>query len=284
MESNTINRRQFMAGILGTGLGAVSQTAVFGKTKSQTVEKGFVSLFNGEDLQGWHTNAQKIVHGYGGRWKVEQGAITGEQDPPGSGNGGVLLTEEEYGDFELLLDLAPSWGIDSGVFLRTNPQGVCFQVYVDYRDHGNIGWISTETTSGQKRMIIRPFNIFGKMDDRGILTGFTTQPDERDVAWKPDYLVYSAAPEDWLATWKIGQWNTLRIRCVGEYPRITTWINNTKLAEFDGSTCPQPNYNKDDMLKRLGRKGPIGLQVHGGKSLWPDGAKCRWKNIRIKLL
>jgi len=273
-----------MAGMLGTGLGVLSQTAVFGKTKAQTVEKGFVSLFNGENLQGWRTNAQKIVHGTGGSWKVENGAIAGEQNPPGSGNGGVLLTEEEYGDFELLLELAPSWGIDSGVFLRTNPQGVCFQVYVDYREHGNIGWISTETTSGQKRMIIRPFNIFGKLDDKGILTGFTTQPDERDVAWKPDYLVYSATPEAWLSIWKIGQWNTLRIRCVGEYPRITTWINNTKLAEFDGATCPQPDYNKDDMLKKLGRKGPIGLQVHGGKGLWPDGAKCRWRNIRIKRL
>ncbi len=47
----------------------------------------------------------------------------------GSGNGGILMTDETYGDFELLLELAPDWGIDSGVFLRTNPRGECFQVH-----------------------------------------------------------------------------------------------------------------------------------------------------------
>lgn len=284
MNTETTNRRQFLAGMLGAGLGALSHDVAWAEAEMPPVERGFVRLFNGRDLQGWHTNVQKIVHGRGGSWQVEQGAITGEQDPPGSGNGGMLMTDGEYGDFELLLELAPDWGIDSGVFLRTNPQGECFQVYVDYREHGNVGWISTETPTGGKRMIIRPFNIFGTIDDQGVPTGFTTKPDERDIAWKPDYLVYSATPEAWLKTWKIGGWNTLRIRCVGEYPHITTWVNNTKMAEFDGSTCPQPDYNKDDMLRKLGRKGPIALQVHGGKTLWPVGAKCRWRNIRIRTL
>ncbi|MEJ2705740.1 MAG: DUF1080 domain-containing protein [Sedimentisphaerales bacterium] len=258
--------------------------AGFWQAKEDPVEKGFTRLFDGQDLRGWHTNVRKIVHGTGGSWKVENGAITGEQGPPGSGNGGMLMTDKEYGDFELLLELAPDWGVDSGVFLRTNPEGECFQVYVDYHDHGNVGWLSTETPSGQKRMIIRPFNIFAKTNDQGVLTGFTTKPDEREIAWKPDYLVYSATPEAWLATWKIGGWNTLRVRCVGKYPRITTWINNTKLAEFDGATCPQPNYNKQDMYRKLGRKGPIAFQVHGGKQMWAKGAKCRWRNIRIRPL
>ena len=284
MAIKMTNRRQFLAGMVGTGLGTFSRVVVFGNDKTTAVEKGFIRLFNGENLQGWHTNVQKIVHGRGGSWKVENGAITGEQDPPGSGNGGILMTDQKYGDFELLLELAPDWGVDSGVFLRTNPQGECFQVYVDYHDHGNIGWISTETPTGQKRMIIRPFNIFGQMNDQGTLMGFTTKPDERKIAWDPSYLVYSATPEAWLATWKIGQWNTLRVRCVGKYPRITTWINQTKIAEFDGASCPQPNYDKEKLFQELGRKGPIAFQVHGGKQMWANGAKCRWRNIRIKRL
>jgi hypothetical protein len=284
MDMYTIDRRTFLAGALGTTLGGCCRNAVCRKNKAASDEKGFVSIFDGKTLNGWHTNARKIVHGTGGSWKVEDGAITGEQDPPGSGNGGVLLTDQEYGDFELMLELAPDWNIDSGIFLRTNPQGVCFQVYVDYREHGNVGWISTETTSGQKRMIIRPFNIFGEFNEKGVLTGLNTKPDERDIAWKPDYLVYCATPETWLSTWKIGEWNALRIRCIGEYPHITTWLNGVKLAEFDGATSPQPSYDKDVMLKTLGRKGPIGLQVHGGKGLWTNGSKCRWRNIRIKAL
>jgi hypothetical protein len=285
MKHYSVKRRTFLAGLLGAGLAAGAgslRNLVLGDAQKPADEEGFVPLFDGKTLNGWHTNAQKIFHGTGGKWQAESGTITGEQDPPG--NGGMLMTDQEFGDFELLLELNPDWGIDSGVFLRTNPQGVCFQVYVDYHDHGNVGWISTETTSGQKRMIIRPFNFFGKLDDHGALASLTTKPDERPVAWKPDYLLYSATPEAWMQTWKIGQWNTLRVRCVGEYPRITTWINNTRLAEFDGSTCPQPDYNKEDMLKQLGRKAPIALQVHGGKSMWTPGAKCRWRNIRIKPL
>lgn len=280
-----MNRRQFIAGVVGTGLSAsLLGRAAPAQTAPAGEEGGFVPLFDGQTLNGWHTNPKKIGHGTGGRWQVEDGAITGEQDPPGSGNGGVLMTDQQYGDFELALELAPDWNIDSGVFLRTNEQGVCFQVYVDYREHGNVGWISTETASGQKRMIIRPFNIFAKLDEKGAPAGFTTRPDERDIAWKPDYLVYSATPETWLATWKAGQWNAMRVRCVGKYPRITTWINGVKMADFDGATCPQPDYKKDEILRQLGPKGPLALQVHGGKQLWKPGAKCRWRNIRIKTL
>ncbi len=277
-----MNRRTFLAGAAAAGLGAaLLQQSSFAQADAPS-EAGFVPLFDGKTLGGWHTNKEKIVHGTGGHWEVEDGAIAGEQDPPG--NGGMLMTDQAYGDFELMLELNPDWGIDSGVFLRANPQGVCFQVYVDYHDHGNVGWISTETTSGQKRMIIRPFNFFGKLDEHGKLKELTTKPDERPVAWKPDYLLYSATADQWLSTWKIGQWNSLRVRCVGEYPHITTWINGEKMADFDGSTCPQPDYNKDEIRKQLGRKGPIAFQVHGGEKMWTKGAKCRWRSIRIKEL
>jgi len=245
-------------------------------------EKGFVDLFNGKSLDGWHTNVEKIVHGTGGHWQVEGGVLTGEQDPPGSGNGGVLLTDKKYGDFELLIDLAPDWGIDSGVFLRTNNRGECFQVYVDYHDKGHVGYISTER-DGKPRMFIRPFYINGIYDEKGNLTGFETKPDERELAWKQDYLLYHCTAEQWKNAWKKGQWNTLRIRCIGKYPQITTWINNTMIAKFDGATSPHPRNNKEELFEALGYEGSIGLQVHGGKH-WEDGAKCRWKNIRIKEL
>ena len=284
MQNDPIKRRTFLAGMLSTGLagGLLSSSAFGADEKPAADEDGFVPIFDGKTLAGWHTNKEKIFHGTGGKWQVEDGAITGGQDPPG--NGGMLMTDKQYGDFELLLDLNPDWGIDSGVFLRANEKGVCCQVYVDYHDHGNVGWISTETTSGEKRMIIRPFNFFGKLDEQGKLQSLTTKPDERPVAWKPDYLLYSATPQEWLQTWKIGQWNTLRVRCVGEYPRITTWINGTKMADFDGASSPQPDYHKEQILKQLGPKGPIALQVHGGQNMWNHDKKCRWRNIRIKTL
>src|SRR5262245_50572786 len=104
-------------------------------------DEGFVSLFDGTTLEGWHKNPEPIGHGTGGHWTVEDGAITGEQDPPGSGNGGILLTDQEFADFELLIDMKPDWGVCSGLFLRGNDMGQCFQMMVDYHDDGNVGHI-----------------------------------------------------------------------------------------------------------------------------------------------
>ena len=283
LDKPDLNRRTFLGGMLGIGLSAsFCQVSALGQSEPAPSEEGFVSLFDGKTLGGWHTNRQKIGHGTGGRWAVEDGAIVGGQEPVG--NGGMLMTDREFGDFELLLELNPDWGIDSGVFLRTNEQGVCFQVYVDYHDHGNVGWISTETVGGQKRMIIRPFDLFGTVGEDGKLKSLTSKPDEREIAWKPDYLLYSATAQTFLDTWKIGEWNSMRVRCVGKYPRLTTWINGVKMADFDGATSPQPDYKKEEIYRQLGAKGPIALQVHGGKQMWRSGAKCRWRNIRVKTL
>jgi hypothetical protein len=73
----------------------------------------WITLFDGKTLKGWHKNPEKIGHGTGGQWTVEPGGVlAGEQDPPGSGNGGILLTDRKFGDFELSLEMKPSWGID----------------------------------------------------------------------------------------------------------------------------------------------------------------------------
>ena len=83
--------------------------------------KGFQSLFNGKDLTGWHRHEGLPGHGVAGRWTVEDGDIVGVQDPPGSG--GFLTTLEKYRDFELQLEAKIDWPFDSGIFLRTGPDG-----------------------------------------------------------------------------------------------------------------------------------------------------------------
>ncbi|MDR1667532.1 MAG: DUF1080 domain-containing protein [Bacteroidales bacterium] len=244
-------------------------------------KKKWLRLFDGKSLKGWHTNKQKITHGTGGRWQVENGILTGEQDPPGSGNGGILMSDKKYGDFELALELAPDWGVDSGVFIRCNDNGECFQIYVDYKDQGHVAFISTEE---KERMFIRPFFINGILDENGKLIGFATNPDPRKQAWGEGFLRYGCSPEEWKKAWKIGEWNTLRIRCTGKYPRITTWINDVMIADFDGETCTSPLYKKEELAEKLGAEGHIAFQVHGGKGAWKEGAKCRWRNIRIREL
>jgi hypothetical protein len=78
---------------------AASHTAFLSASNG---EPGFESIFDGKTLNGWHTSA-KTAHSRasanmtGGKWVVEDGAIIGSQDIPG--NGGIIITEEQFGDW-----------------------------------------------------------------------------------------------------------------------------------------------------------------------------------------
>lgn len=108
--------------------------------------EGCVALFNGKDLTGWKRHDNLPGHGLAGKWMVEDGAIVGLQDPPGQG--GFLTTLKKYRDFELLLDVKVDWPFDTGVFLRTGPDGKSHQVTLDYRPGGEIGGIYLPWTQG----------------------------------------------------------------------------------------------------------------------------------------
>jgi len=238
-------------------------------------EAGFKPIFDGKTLTGWHKNPKRIGHGTGGSWTVEDGVISGEQDPPGSGNGGILLTDREFGDFELLIDMKPDWGVCSGLFVRSNGRGQCFQMMVDYHDNGNVGHIYGEGTGGFNT---RPFDIFGVYDDAKKLVGLTTKP----TATAPP-KAHTVSGAGWVGAWKLGDWNTARLKVIGNPPRITTWINGIKVNEFDGNTFPGKGYDKARIAELLGPKGSIAVQVHGGKG-WPKGAKCQWRRVFIREL
>ena len=86
--------------------------------------------------RGWKVSTE-TGHGSGGAWDVVDGVITGTQDTPG--NGGILITDADYGDYEVRFEMNPDWNIDSGFFLRCTDDGRCYQVTVDYRPDGEVG-------------------------------------------------------------------------------------------------------------------------------------------------
>jgi Domain of Unknown Function (DUF1080) len=240
----------------------------------------FKPLFDGKTLTGWHKPPKKIGHGTGGQWTAEDGILIGQQDPPGSGNGGLLLSDEKFGDFELKFEMRPDWRPDTGVFFRCNDLGQGFQYYVDYHESGNVGHLRGEMPPD---FAMKPFQIHSIPDEHGEPKGFTTTPDPRALKWPKGVYEYSCTPKEWLKAWKINDWNGGRILCKGKYPQITTWVNDLKVCHWNGETCPLPGYDKDHVFKLLGREGSIGLQVHGGKG-WPAGTVCRWRKIEIKRL
>jgi Domain of Unknown Function (DUF1080) len=272
MSSQHLSRRSF----LNTSAAAltIAQAAITTRAFAAPAD-GWIELFDGKTLAGWHKNPMRIGHGTGGNWQVEEGAITGEQDPPGSGNGGILLTDRKFSDFELLIDLKPDWGICSGLFLRSNDRGQCLQMMVDYHDAGNVGQIYGEGLGGFNT---RTFDINGKLDADKKLVGFTT--DKHRTSAEAG-LIAACTPEQWINAWKVNDWNTARVICTGKYANISTWINGQKICEFDSASSTAARLDKDKVIEQIGLEGSIAVQVHGGMN-WPSGAKCRWRNIRAR--
>lgn len=219
---------------------------------------GFVSIFDGQTLKGWHPSAQTghsstSKHQSGGRWVVENGVITGSQDIPG--NGGIFITDEKFGDFEIVLEMNNDFGPDSGLFLRSTEDGTAYQAMIDYHQGGNLMGIYGEGKLGGKPAV---------MNFR-----FTDQVTSIEVV-KDSPTPLPVLPQTWPYFWRHGQWNELRARIVNNPPTITTWINGVKFMEWT------------ETQKRHPDTGGIALQVHGGGDYTKQFV--RYRNIRLKKL
>src|SRR5205814_567861 len=79
--------------------------------------------------------------------------------------------------------------------------------------------------------------------------------------------------DDWSKIWKVGEWNSVRCKVVGNPPTITTSINGTLITK----------YTSDKKFEdKLQDKGHIAFQVHGGNYAWPVGAKVRFRNVQVR--
>lgn len=203
----------------------------------------WVSLFDGETLQGWS------VHSGFAKYRVEDGAIVGTT-AKGSPNS-FLCTEREFGDFILEFEVKLDPELNSGVQFRSqiapgeltlwlrNEQGEVYpHIIPDDRVYGYQVEIAGEQvgTSGgiydeARRAMIRPW-------------------------WLEKGTEASKAFKD-------GQWNKYKIECRGQ--SIKTWVNDIPCADI-----------KDAMTS----KGIIGLQVHQVPDDAPT-YEVRWRNLRI---
>ena len=204
---------------------------------------GFRSLFNGKNLKGWHIS--RTTHqGTTPDFRVEAGVITVRQNP--FGQGGVLLTDRKFKNFELYMEVKLDSFSNGGIFIRSSESGVAYQVEFD----------ETQGSTG---------NLYGERMN----VSKTAVADQRAKAWKEN------------------DWNSFRIRMVGDTPHITLWINEVQIWDVT-----QP---KNDFIAGA-VTGMIGLQSHwtalfspaagewSGLSSWAPGAVHRYRNIGIKRL
>lgn len=181
------------------------------------IPAGFKSIFNGKNTKGWHIS-QANHHGNTKAWTVKDKVLMVTQDKPG--NGGILLTDKKYKNFEVSLEVNPDFGCDGGLFLRSNEKGEGYQVMIDYLERGMVG------------------GIYGE----GL----------KDV--KADN---AKARAEWQKLWKKGEWNTLRARIEGDVPHIQVWMNGTQIIDWtdtanhlvdgatDGMIAVQAHYSNE---------------------------------------
>ncbi len=74
-----------------------------------------ISIFNGENLDGWTVHGTEL-------WYVENGELVCESGP--DAEYGYLRTNQTYDDFELTLDFRQEADGNSGVFFRSTIDGV----------------------------------------------------------------------------------------------------------------------------------------------------------------
>lgn len=189
--------------------------------------QGFEPLFNGKDLSGWRVNK-------GGKmevWGAQDGVLF-----VNGGGGGWLMTEKQFGDFELRLEFKLPEKGNSGVALRAAMEG------------------DPAFSAGMEIQLLD--DPWYKKNYKGLkktqLTG----------------SIYDIVPPSADATKPAGEWNQMRITARG--PKITVELNGTKIV--DANLEEYKDRVKEDKERHLAAhprllapRGHLGLQSHDGR-------------------
>jgi hypothetical protein len=239
-----------------TAAGAAALPASPRQDKQPPGKDGYVTIFDGKTLKGWHVSSQSghsraSKNKSGGKWVVEDGTIVGTQDIPG--NGGLLITDKQYKDFEIILEMKNDFGPDSGLFMRSNEKGQAYQAMIDYYRGGNL------------------MGLYGEALNPGFhIRNFSFLDSPEKIKEDKAEFKLPVSPKEWPNFWKHGEWNEFKSRIVGQPPHITTWIKGVKFMDWT------------DPMKRHQDEGGIALQVHGGGDHTREFV--RYRSIRVKEL
>jgi len=202
-------------------------------------EGGWFDLFDGETLSGWvHLNGSH-------RYTVEDGSIVG-RTVAGSRNS-FLCTQQEFGDFELELEVMVDSVTNSGIQIRSKVRPITEGEGYDLRA-GRVNGPQVELQRNHRKGTPTTGLIYGEALGTGWLSA-------EEKIQNGHYYLHNDG------------WNKLRIVAQGD--RIQTWVNGHPVEDL---------VNAD--IYKTHAKGFIGLQMHGmeGGELYT----MRWKNIRIK--
>lgn len=203
----------------------------------QEKNQGFNLLFNGTDFSGWRS-----VHGTSmpdKRWAVKDGEVT-VAPSDGAETGNDIVSNEEFGAFELTFDFKLSEGANSGIKYFVNEQ-------YDSQGKSGIG-LEYQILDDEKHP-----------DAKNGVVGNRTLASLYDLI--PSYKIEKRFQQ------KIGGWNQGRIIV---YPNniVQHWLNGFKVVEYERKSniflalVARSKYEKYEGFG-LNDKGNILLQDHG---------------------
>lgn len=201
-------------------------------------KEDWIVLFDGSSLDHWRGYLREDVPS---AWRIEYGSLA---FVPGEGEGGDIITRDQYDDFELELEWKISEGGNSGIF---------------YRVHEDPAFRNTYQTGPE----------FQVLDDDGHADGLIAEHRAGS-----NYALHAPSAE---ALKPVGEWNTVRI--VADSAHVEHLLNGELIVEYEqwsdewqrlvdnSKFVDMPDYGQY-------HRGHIALQDHGDR-VW-------YRNIRIR--
>ena len=229
----------------------------------ETIDEGFVSLFNGKDLAGW-IGATDMY----GVSADEPGVLQCFPDRKSQGSAGNLLTEKEYENFVLRFEFMMPTNGNNGLGIRTPSADVDAAYYgmceLQLLDDGGSAYYDAEA----KKDKLRPYQYTGSV--YGVSPSLRDNFDKQ-LGWKEKNFTGGGS-----YVRKPGMWNFEEVKVIGS--EIEVYLNGYLVTKCDVSKFKGDGDTPD------GKSHP-GLHNKKGHIGWlGHGHNVKWKNIRIKEL
>ena len=252
-------------GLVMAGCSCMKQDAARCCRYPDSVNEGFVSLFNGVDLEGWVGST--ATYGVDPKEPGVLQCFPDRQDGK-EGGGGNLCTAKEYRNFILRFEFMMPTNGNNGLGIRMQDvnkdaayYGMCELQLLD--DGGSRYYDATA-----KKDKLRPYQYTGSV--YGVVPALRDNVDKQ--IWGKDENFTGGGSY----VRRPGMWNFEEVKVIGS--EIEVYLNGYLITKADVSKFRGDGDTPD------GRKHP-GLHNAKGRISWcGHGSPVKWKNIRIKEL
>jgi hypothetical protein len=196
---------------------------------------GWKLLFDGSSLGGWRSYKSETPPS---GWRASAGELIRD------GEGGDLMTTEQFGDFELSLEWKVSKNGNSGIIYRATTEGP-----------------SPWSTGPEFQILDNAGHADGKSPLTSAGSNYAVNPPVKDVT-KP-----------------VGEWNSIRLIAKGN--RIEHWMNGVKLLDYEVGS---PDWEARVKASKFATMPGYGRAKRGHIVLQDHGDVVAYRNIKIRPL